>query len=683
MSEQKEKPLAEQPTPAVKPTLDEDEDLKKPLRLRNFTGTEHTLLVDPNKVKQIRDIYGPEFLSLFFDAERDLFPPTSLVKWIQVREYVGSAEIRDADESSPLGEKSEGSQQDFSFDEDHDMDIVVGGLSSSTDALPTDERAPPTTTHTIGRAPSSASDQSPIVERNLHASAVNQTQSQAQGQELLHTDAATTNSDKSPAGSADDCFLHPDAKLDFAPTVTYQFAIVRSSHKCLAYRPEDYSGEDDKDDPRIQILSPARRRRNAWRQHVRETLNNSVRSVEDARAFIYDQRYLDLEDPCRAKPEDDLRACVPFSYELVAGHRTCKLLAISPWADPHPAEDHYAYLWNVWRAVIEMPVTEWKKHQRQTSQAQFSLRDFNDVHAFPASHRSAFCLMVANKVVIHAPDYSGHYDERTHDFPDGVTQADLVQLLDQSLQIAGEAVTPADAAVLYARLLAWKTTRPGGGAGRGRVLDSEEPLFSSRWKRVFGAGFEEETKALIFSPKRDYARVILKHVVQKGKEVAVPAFFATLEAEYIGKTALLKKFWGNKFDRDDHFGSSFADEFLDPIVARGPGPAKAIRRTLTVDIRTPVFRFLGYCRELQEMLNKDLAVSYDMKHIMHPLERISDAFLKRRDILEELDEAGILALMRTRFDKMTRPTAPEWLEGKTLQWSDIQTALCDVFKPKS
>ncbi|CAD7946587.1 unnamed protein product [Amoebophrya sp. A120] len=71
------------------PPMDVDARLStEEIRIRNLNGVEHTISVDPSEVSKVGDLYKTNFLSLFLNLETDLVPPTSLVRWIQIRDEV-------------------------------------------------------------------------------------------------------------------------------------------------------------------------------------------------------------------------------------------------------------------------------------------------------------------------------------------------------------------------------------------------------------------------------------------------------------------------------------------------------------------------------------------------------------------------------------------------------------------
>ncbi|CAD7944613.1 unnamed protein product [Amoebophrya sp. A120] len=302
------------------------------LRVRNFTGAEHVVTLDPTKTKTVHDLsaISGTILAPFFGPDGPLFPPASLLRWLMVE---------DAEDAESCGvgedEDAEGEiEEDCSMLSEHEDAVSVFGPAS--DGTGEEEALP----------------------------------GQASG------DGGTKDNEHS-SSSAADAFLSPDTALNFENShIVYQFVIVSSG----------LTLEEDGDGSREWI---------DWRKRVRQLIKD-LNTVEKARTFIYDRVY--LQDPEKERRSALGGNCFPC---LLGG---CYLVT-SGFTD-------------LCRAIVELPPSEWKKHEEQSGG-----------QLFPVSQRQSFCLEVALGVL--------EWDRLDE------AEGRCFELAKQALQLEAEEIIPA------------------------------------------------------------------------------------------------------------------------------------------------------------------------------------------------------------------------------------------------
>ncbi|CAD7944625.1 unnamed protein product [Amoebophrya sp. A120] len=454
------------------------------IRIRNFTGTEHTITVDPSKVSKVGDLYSTNFFSLFLNLETDLVPSPSLVRWIQIRDEV---EADDSDGANSWCD--DGADLDYT---NHSDGSSEAGDSSGEEAT------------ADGKQGETAGDK--------------------------HSDATPS------------AFLDAGSEMEFGREIAYQFVIAHSGFNLR---------------PRAKEESPEE-----WETRTVGVVD-SLTTVEDAQAFIYDRIYANIP----AKDWDLLyvgNGCIPVAH--LVQNEPPRAAASQPLPDSRGQ-------WNLVRAAVAMSAEEWRKHELQSGGLYFSL-----------ALREDFCFKVAREVFGNRYEFEVDEDhenegDKGHDLAGMSTSREVyLALLQQTLELGIAAVD-----------FDWVALRI--------VCDANDRGTADRF--------------------RDYMKLLIQCIASKGR---LAEMSSAIEAKHLGCRTLKKCL-------SPHACLFLARLRTKPLVYDVASARKDLENTLRVHIvhqmDAKMKMLLKAWRYLSALL-QELDIDHDLQPIMQPLQEVED-----------------------------------------------------------
>ncbi|CAD7924372.1 unnamed protein product [Amoebophrya sp. A120] len=272
------------------------------VRIQNITGkdSEISVSVDPARIKTVGDLCSWDIVRGCF-REDQLLPPTSRLQWLKVVEE--SSDVEGEDEAAHDGSEPEEQEDEFVH-----MGEEAPVLSHQQDVAGEDGDS------------ASASKQPRAADKSTHA---------------------TTE------------FLARDVEIEYdspAAVVAYQFVVTAGADWPQVIQRKIEGAPSP--------APPGGGSPDAAALHAVDVLFTGAITVSDARDFLYDLAYLNLE----AIQPDSAR---DFCLQMVAD--SLPWLTNAPPREGPPAVGEGSLCFNLAEAAMELPPEEWAKHAKITS----------------------------------------------------------------------------------------------------------------------------------------------------------------------------------------------------------------------------------------------------------------------------------------------------------------------------